>query len=84
MIGVAEVTQYMTKVELVREAFGRLARGAQQNAAFDIRVSPSLVSSILKGRTIDHERLELLAQWVEARLAEEVPAEAEAELASAE
>jgi transcriptional regulator with XRE-family HTH domain len=64
---------YMAKVNLVREAMVRLGRGTQQEAAFDIRVSPSLVSSILNGRWIDEEKLDQLAAWVERKLAETAP-----------
>jgi transcriptional regulator with XRE-family HTH domain len=68
-----EMVAYMAKVNLVREAMVRLGRGTQQEAAFDIRVSPSLVSSILNGRWIDEEKLDQLAAWVERKLAETAP-----------
>lgn len=63
-----EIVAYAQLVEVVRAGFNRLGRGSQQQAAFDIRVSPSLVSSVLNGRYTSQEILEKLEGWMTPRL----------------
>lgn len=65
----AELGAYMRRVEVVREAFNRLGRGAQQSASFDIRVAPSRVSSVVRGRVIDERILGELEGWLADQLA---------------
>ena len=58
-----EVAEYMQRLTLVKEALSRLGRGAQQEASFDIRVAPSMVSSVVRGRYLDVGILEKLELW---------------------
>lgn len=63
-----QLQQYMGRVQLVKEVMTRLGRGSQQEASFDVRVSPSHVSSVLKGRYVDPRVLELLEEWSRVKL----------------
>ena len=63
-----KLVAYGQRVELVKEAFSRLGRGAQQNAAFDVRVSPSMVSAVLSLRAVNEDVLQTLEVWLANRL----------------
>lgn len=66
-----EIIAYAQLVEAVRELYNLLGRGAQQQAAFDVRVSPSLVSSVLSGKYMSMDILTKLEDWARAKLTPE-------------
>jgi hypothetical protein len=68
-VGLAEMESrerelYMERVDLVREGFRRLGRGSQQRAAFDLRVSPSHVSTVVRAKYVDQLTLDRLEAWL--------------------
>lgn len=51
----------------LRQAMKSLGRGAQQQAAFDLRIAPITVSRALRGLDSRVEVLAIIEEWLRAR-----------------
>jgi hypothetical protein len=49
-------------------AMTQKGRGAQATCSKDIRLSPSLVSSVLKGTYHNHQHLAMIEQWLDRQV----------------
>lgn len=56
---------YGERLERVREGMDALPHGAQQSAAFDLRIAPSVVSNVINGRTVRDDVLGRLEEWLD-------------------
>lgn len=60
------ILAYYQRVESVKQRFGRLPHGSQQNAAIDLGIASTTVSSVLRGRIKDPNVLSRLEGWLDA------------------
>jgi len=65
MIDMKDLSAYNEWRQAVFLRFKVLRHGAQMDAAHDLRISPSMVSGILRGRYIDAEKLKHLEVWLD-------------------
>ena len=57
------VTEYDQRRNALLLKFKSFRHGAQMEAAHDLRLSPSMISQVLRGRYVDDVKLTLLETW---------------------
>lgn len=65
----SQAAAYMERLAVVNDKFKQLGYGARQDAAFDLRISPSRLSGVLNYREPNEDILTQLEGWATEKLA---------------